>query len=186
MKMKKGVSLIILIVTIIIIIILATTVILTLNKNNPIDSSKVAQLADSRASINSAIQLYYGKKMAETQGMFETKDVFLGNTLKNSAGEDVVLDSMIGPAISENSAYCEVNSETEKVLYLKFPTITNAKWYLDVNSGLVYLAYENRDSIPNWMFKTDDKKEMDSTLAQFVKIKTTGDSATLIDVKKLD
>ena len=56
--MKKGISLIVLIVTIIVIIILAAAVILTLNRNNPIDSSRVAQLADNRANLNSAVQLY--------------------------------------------------------------------------------------------------------------------------------
>ena len=58
MKNKQGISLIVLIVTIIVIIILAAAVILTLNNNNPIDSSRVANLTDSRANINSAISLY--------------------------------------------------------------------------------------------------------------------------------
>ena len=73
MNNKKGISLIVLIVTIIVIIILAAAVILTLNQNNPIDSSRVAQLADNRANINSAIQLYYGKHMAATQGKYDAK-----------------------------------------------------------------------------------------------------------------
>jgi len=171
MKNKKGISLIVLIVTIIVIIILAAAVILTLNKNNPIDSSRVAQLSENRDALNSAIQLYYGKKMAETQGIFETSQIFVGGTATNSAGETVTLTSIVGTQNGETSYY-QKNNATESAIDTKFPTITSATWYINVESGLVYLVYADYDAMPSWMF-TDTTKSaanMDKNLKEFVKV----------------
>lgn len=41
LTLKKGISLIVLIITIIVIIILATAIILTLNKNNSVESASI-------------------------------------------------------------------------------------------------------------------------------------------------
>ena len=185
--MKKGISLIVLIVTIIVIIILAAAVILTLNKNNPIDSSRVSQLADNRASMNSAIQLYFGKVMAETQGIFENKDIFLGGNadlngttkyiprIVDSASASGAtnfhkLTTKSGTNKENNDGLAASKTETdltkkngvlstESALDLSIPSISGATWYVDVRSGLVYLVYSNYTSMPNWMFTDGTTKD---------------------------
>ena len=172
MKSKKGISLIVLIVTIIVIIILAAAVILTLNKNNPIDSSRVAQLADNRQSINSAVTLYYSKQMAATQGKYDANQIF---TLTDVTDEDkAIIGSTAlvdGEAVQKN--YYELTAaKVKSELSLSLPTITNATWYLDINTGLVYLIYDSKDNVPSWMFTDGSaKKTADSTLAEFVMYK---------------
>ena len=185
--MKKGISLIVLIVTIIVIIILAAAVILTLNKNNPIDSSRVSQLAHKRASLNSAIQLYFGKVMAETQGIFENKDIFLGgNADLNGTTKYIprIVDSASASGatnfhkLTTKSGTNKENNDglaasatetdltkkngvlsTESALDLSIPSISGATWYADVRSGLVYLVYSNYTSMPNWMFTDGTTKD---------------------------
>lgn len=177
--MKKGISLIVLIVTIIVIIILAAAVILTLNRNNPIDSSRVAQLADNRASINSAVNLYYGKVMAATQGVYEPSQIF---TKKDVAGTAIPDDKVEKALVTETKVTVEnvdyylidtgsATSADQKLLGMKLPSVASAKWYLDINTGLVYLIYDSGAKLPTWMF-TDpnaNPQVMDTTLAAFVK-----------------
>ena len=168
MNKKKGISLIVLIVTIIVIIILAAAVILTLNQNNPIDSSRVAQLSDNRASINSAVSLYYGKQMAATQGIYDANQIF---TLTDVSDEHKTLigDALVTSTDSIGSYYVLSNGENS-TLGITIPTVANATWYLDVNSGLVYLGYKDSASIPSWMLVNGD---MDSTLKEFVRVEGT-------------
>lgn len=189
MKNKQGISLIVLIVTIIVIIILAAAVILTLNNNNPIDSSRVAQLTDNRSSINSAINLYYGKKMAETQGEYDASQIFTANV---SEADKSKISSLVSTSATEDFAvgygnYKLLNTEAvQTATDVKLPTITNAKWYIDVNSGLVYLVYSTKDKVPSWMTTTtsENSKSMDQTLNEFVRVPGTGDNAnTLVPVK---
>lgn len=180
MKNKQGISLIVLIVTIIVIIILAAAVILTLNNNNPIDSGRVAQLADNRSSINSAINLYYGKKMAETQGMYDASQIFTATDVdaKYSITSIVETAPVTENEITFNAKYgnyCLLNTDAvQTATDVKLPPITNAKWYIDVNSGLVYLVYSSKDNVPSWMTTTSGSaKSMDQTLNEFVRVTGT-------------
>lgn len=182
MKNKKGISLIVLIVTIIVIIILAAAVILTLNKNNPIDSSRVAQLADNRATINSGLQLYYGKVMAEYQGILDSSEIFTGTTTKKDPKDNataITLTSLVTGSATNSKNYQLNTTNLKSELDIQAPNMSGATWYIDVNSGLVYLVYADYDAMPSWMFKDTTKSlaNMDSTLAEFVK--TTADLATL-------
>lgn len=193
MKNKQGISLIVLIVTIIVIIILAAAVILTLNNNNPIDSGRVAQLAENRTNINSAINLYYGKKMAETQGIYDASQIFTNTDIDTKYS----ITSMVATADltdEENGVtfkakygnYYLLNTEAvQTATDVKLPPITNAKWYIDVNSGLVYLVYSSKDKVPSWMTTTSgDNKSMDQTLDEFVRVPATGENpTTLVPVK---
>ena len=185
MKNKQGISLIGLIVTIIVIIILAAAVILTLNNNNPIDSSRVAQLADNRSSINSAINLYYGKKMAETQGTYDVKNIFIG---KNNSDEAITGITALVSSTAIGDRYYTFNTndngtdQVKALLNISLPNITGATWYLDVDTGLVYLVFDNKDSVPNWMYTNSDKTVLDSTLSQFVRVKSS-DGSSIEDVK---
>lgn len=186
MKNKQGISLIVLIVTIIVIIILAAAVILTLNNNNPIDSSRVAQLADNRSSINSAINLYYGKKMAETQGIYDTKAIFTADGIDEKYDiSSIVATSAAGDFQATYGNYYLLNTDAVKTATdVQLPTITNAKWYIDVNSGLVYLVYSSSDNIPSWMTTTSgNTKSMDQTLNEFVRVPGT-DTLTSVTIQK--
>lgn len=191
MKNKQGISLIVLIVTIIVIIILAAAVILTLNNNNPIDSSRVAQLADNRSSINSAINLYYGKKMAETQGIYDASQIFTATNVdaKYSITSIVETNSVTDNGVTFNAKYGNYyllkTDAVETATDVKLPTITSAKWYIDVNSGLVYLVYPSKDKVPSWMTTTNgDTKSMDQTLNEFVRVPATGENPTTLDPVK--
>lgn len=183
MKNKQGISLIVLIVTIIVIIILAAAVILTLNNNNPIDSGRVAQLAENRANINSAINLYYGKKMAETQGIYDASQIFTANVSEADKSKISTLISTDAPTGFEAAYgnYKLLNTgAVETATDVKLPTITGAQWYIDVNSGLVYLVYSESSKVPSWMTTSDG---MDQTLNEFVRVHGTGDKAnTLVPV----
>ena len=194
MKSKKGISLIVLIVTIIVIIILAAAVILTLNNNNPVDSSRIAQLADNRASINSAINLYYGKKMAETQGQYDANQIFTGKIdyTKDDSAENNNIEGITslgattaptGFAIKYGTYMLLDTTNVKTATDVQLPEISNAKWYIDVNSGLVYLVYSAVDKIPAWMKVTEGSEtKMDKTLLEFVKLPKS-DSTTLEDVE---
>lgn len=177
MKNKKGISLIVLIVTIIVIIILAAAVILTLNDNNPIDSSRVAQLADNRASINSAINLYYGKHMAATQGIYDAEHIFTANKNPDTKKDEDKIEgitAIVGEQVGTSNYYKLAADATLKDTIEVVPPTMNGSngWYIDITTGLVYLVYPNLDSIPSWMFGGAEEKTtetMDDTLEQFVK-----------------
>ena len=57
-KLKKGISLIVLIITIIVVIILAAVVILTLSKNNPIESAKEAAFKEDTRAYQDELNMY--------------------------------------------------------------------------------------------------------------------------------
>ena len=69
----KGVSLIILIFTIIVIIILASVIILTISKNNPIESAKEAQFKEDIRTFQYELNLYISKEYAVTSGKRDKK-----------------------------------------------------------------------------------------------------------------
>lgn len=185
MKNKQGISLIVLIVTIIVIIILAAAVILTLNNNNPIDSGRVAQLAENRTNINSAINLYYGKKMAETQGIYDASQIFTATdvdakySITSIVATADVTDEENGVTFkAKYGNYYLLNTEAvQTATDVKLAPITNAKWYIDVNSGLVYLVYSSKDKVPSWMITSDG---MDQTLNEFVRVPETGENPTTL------
>src|SRR5574344_2051037 len=71
MKSKKGISLIVLIVTIIVIIILASVVILTLTKNNPIESAKEAAFKSDISNIQDELSMYISKQYTDNNGDYD-------------------------------------------------------------------------------------------------------------------
>lgn len=180
MKNKQGISLIVLIVTIIVIIILAAAVILTLNNNNPIDSSRVAQLSENRNSINSALTLYLGKVMAQTQGQYDAGQIITG---KDSDGNSITTlaqsvlvtsDAPISTTSTTSTTYYKLNSDSGKntTLDVAIPSITSASWYVNTTDATVYLVYENNDKAPSWI-------KNDTTAKTFVKCINDGKIADL-------
>ena len=73
MKNKKGISLIVLIVTIIVITILAAVVILTLSKNNPIESAKEARFKEDVRIFQDELALAVSKEYANAGGQRDEK-----------------------------------------------------------------------------------------------------------------
>ncbi len=65
MKSKKGISLIVLVITIIVIIILAAAVLLSISKNNPMDSARTATYENDKAEVRSAVALYVSNFVAK-------------------------------------------------------------------------------------------------------------------------
>ena len=70
---KKGISLIVLIVTIIVIIILAAAVILTISKNNPVESAREATFKEDVRSFQDELALTVAKEYTDKQGQRDTK-----------------------------------------------------------------------------------------------------------------
>ena len=78
MKRKKGISLIVLIITIIVVIILAVTVILTITKNNPIESAKEAVFKEDVRAFQDELNMYISKEYTNLQGQRDIKITALG------------------------------------------------------------------------------------------------------------
>ena len=70
---KKGISLIVLIVTIIVIIILAAAVILTISKNNPVESAREATFKEDVRAFQDELALTVAKEYTNKQGQRDTK-----------------------------------------------------------------------------------------------------------------
>ena len=70
---KKGISLIVLIVTIIVIIILAAAVILTITKNNPIESAKEAVFKEDVRAFQDELNMYISNEYTRLQGQRDIK-----------------------------------------------------------------------------------------------------------------
>ena len=70
---KKGISLIVLIVTIIVIIILAAAVILTITKNNPVDSAKESAFKEDVRIFQDDLALTVAKEYTDKQGQRDQK-----------------------------------------------------------------------------------------------------------------
>ena len=70
---KKGISLIVLIVTIIVIIILAAAVILTVGKNNPVDSAREATFKEDVQTFRDDLALSISKDYTKKAGQRDTK-----------------------------------------------------------------------------------------------------------------
>ena len=78
MKKKKGISLIVLIITIIVVIILAVTVILTVTKNNPIESAKEAVFKEDVRAFQDELNMYISNEYTRLQGQRDSKITALG------------------------------------------------------------------------------------------------------------
>ena len=88
MKRKKGISLIVLIITIIVVIILAVTVILTITKNNPIESAKEAVFKEDVRAFQDELNMYISKEYTNLQGQRDIKITALGYD-KNGESDSV-------------------------------------------------------------------------------------------------
>ena len=145
---KKGISLITLVITIVVVIILAAAVVLALNKNNPISDSRVAQITQTRDSLSSGILIYATNVQAKTIGELGLKDILIDNESYRVAIDDANTNKTITKNEQEITLYILDKDLTKEKLNVDLKD--NNDWYIDAN-GLVYLAYENSESIPTYM-----------------------------------
>ena len=112
---RKGISLIVLVITIVVIIILAAAVILSMGKNNPVESARQAQKAQDFANMQTELDMYISTKYANTLGEFD----------KNKFNADKTTE----PSITE------VLKSIDGTKYEDTITIVNGKISQKINSG---------------------------------------------------
>ncbi|MEG0510329.1 MAG: hypothetical protein RR664_03545 [Clostridia bacterium] len=114
--MKKGMSLIVLVITILVMIILAGVVVVSLSKNNPIDTAKTANTLTALSEAQSAVNLYAANKLAEA--------VDGTTTLKIGAEDTEGIELLTGTnvALYEKGATDAINAGDDRNVYYK---ITN-------------------------------------------------------------
>ena len=120
--------------------------------------------------------------MAETQGMYDASQIFTNTDVdaKYSISSLVESSDTTDGFKAAYGNYKLLNTgAVETATDVKLPTITNAKWYIDVNSGLVYLVYFDSSKVPSWMATSDG---MDQTLNEFVRVPKSDDTTTLTTV----
>ncbi|MEG1343973.1 MAG: hypothetical protein RSD14_00455 [Clostridia bacterium] len=176
MKNKKGISLIVLVITIIVIIILAAAVILTLNKNNPMNNSKIATLAQNKDSIESGINMYLAQKIANTQGKYTASEIL---TKKGPTDEEIAVPLVSGAAVTvkingqngtpATTAYLLSDANVKSQTDITLPGVpTNSNWYIDPETSKVYLIFTATTDYPAYI---TDSIASNTTLQQFVGIK---------------
>lgn len=167
--MKKGISLITLIITIVVIIILAAAVILSLTDNNPINSARVANLLNSKESLQDSILLYNSNIfLKEASGVNDNAQYsyFLG--IDDSNYRLVELNDGVDSSkyeVSDIKSAVVSKNDAKIVIYkldktscmeheITLPkTLTNdSNWYVSGN-GEVYLGFDRDLSIPDFIKK---------------------------------
>ena len=127
MKSKKGISLIVLIITIIVVIILATAVIITINKNNPVESAKEATFKEDVRSFQDELNMYISNEYTKLQGMRDSKI----NTI-NIPATYKEMQTYI-PSYKEKYDK-KLGIEDDKIVYFpKEVTNNEKKWLEDLN-----------------------------------------------------
>lgn len=128
MKIKKnsGISLIVLIITVIVVIILATVLILTLSKNNPIQSAKEATFKEDIRNFQTELKTYISK-----------------DVLKDIYGSRETIDTGFSPEFEDVKKYIssfspkyetKVGIEDDTLVYYKDKVTENEeKWLKDLD-----------------------------------------------------
>ena len=129
---KTGISLIVLIVTIIVIIILAATVILTINKNNPVVSSREARFKEDLKAMQDDLSMYISKIYAENISTFNA-------TTLNLEGS-----SMVSVLPSTEKYKDKVKVEDGKLVYIG-DNKSEKKWARSILGS--YIPKEWKDKI---------------------------------------
>ena len=169
MKAKNGISLIVLVITIVVIIILAAAVILSLGNNNPINSSRIATLTQTRDNIESATTMYLSTAFTKTLGEYDAKQVLLANDGTAAIeGLTAVVLSGEGNEIEDVNGvtYYKIDTGAAKTtLEVDLTKETAGTWYLAPATGRALVAFE---SIPSYLMDGDN---LNSSVADFVATK---------------
>lgn len=160
MKAKNGISLIVLVITIVVIIILAAAVILSLGNNNPINSSKVAKLTQSKDNIESAMSIFIYSQWAKTAAEADTDAATLVTTTSTSITSPICSTSNAFTDSTETAsgvktgvAYA-ITDEGWAALNVSKPTEGEA-WYYAPATGKVYVKMT---AVPDYASDNDTVK----------------------------
>lgn len=139
MKAKNGISLIVLVITIVVIIILAAAVILSLGNNNPINSSRVAKLTQSKDNIESAMSIYISSKFVNTAVAGDTNSEAI---ITNVDGEKSVCYESTGKKLTlKDGTNVEKAYAITKWSALDMTEPAGETWYYAPNTGKVYVMF---------------------------------------------
>ena len=166
---KKGISLIVLIVTIIVIIILAAAVILTVGKNNPVDSAREAKFKEDVRSFQNELALSISKDYTAHAGQRDYK--FSGKTYdeiveyipsftKEYEGKLIVKnDELMYPEDVENKVISQKEKEWLKEAEVKEYEKTAAeKVYEDTSYYGKSITNYSANGVTDWkIFHSDGK-----------------------------
>lgn len=136
MKAKNGISLIVLVITIVVIIILAAAVILSLGNNNPINSSRVAKLTQSKDNIESAMSIYISSKFVDTAVAGDTTSAAIVTATDAVCSGSTPKKLTLKDGTEVNTAYA-----ITKWSELDITEPTGEVWYYAPNTGKVYVMF---------------------------------------------
>ncbi len=149
MKAKNGISLIVLVITIVVIIILAAAVILSLGNNNPINSSRVAKLTQSKDNVESAMSMYVSSKFVDTAVAGSTDTAAMVTADGAVCGGSTPKKLTLKDGTEVNKAYAITDWTA-----LDITEPTGEAWYYAPNTGKVYVIFGTTSSVsgeaPNW------------------------------------
>ena len=162
MKAKNGISLIVLVITIVVIIILAAAFILSLGSNNPINSSKVAKLTQSKDNIESAMSIFISSQWAKTAATEDSDAEKLVTTTSTSITTPICNVSKKFTKNETKLAIGDGNTAIDADAYLitGWNQLNVSKpadgedWYYAPATGKVYVEFKG--STPNWATDTTD------------------------------
>lgn len=161
MKAKNGISLIVLVITIVVIIILAAAVILSLGNNNPINSSKVAKLTQSKDNIESAMSIFISSQWAKTAAEVDTDaETLVTKTTSTSIPSPICSTSNAFTDSTETASKVKtgvayaITDEGWSALNVSKPTEGEA-WYYAPATGKVYVKM---DKVPDYASDNDTVK----------------------------
>ena len=154
---NKGISLITLVITIVVVIILAAAVILSLGNNNPIQTSRVATLMQTKDALQSGILVYLGNVQSKTLGEYTAEQILIQNEEYRIVEDDAIENNIFG---FENEIWGKSGDDLEwlykldieKVKLLLNIDIKNDdkfSWYIN-KSGNPYLVYESVLDVPEY------------------------------------
>ena len=123
--------------------------------------------------------------MAETQGIYDASQIFTATGIDAKYSISSLVKSTEIPtnfaAAYGNYKFLDT-AAVKAATDVQLPTISGAEWYIDVNSGLVYLVYSDSTKVPSWMTTSDG---MDQTLNEFVRVpKADNTTLTTVTVSK--
>ncbi len=178
-RKKLGISLIVLIITIIVIIILASAIILNLSQNNPINTARVARIVQTKDSVQDSVTMYLTAKTASTLNTGSINDLIT-----------TIVDKDAKININSSDMY-KIDSDKAKsnldVDLSRATSNANSNWYVDSNSGKVYLVYNSPDDYDSWLgsYDQDTGALDDKTLSQFIISKNMTSDGNVVSVNGL-
>ena len=164
MKAKNGISLIVLVITIVVIIILAAAVILSLGQNNPINTSRIASLTQTRDNLESAISIHLSNEFAKCQGAYASDEILTGVT--NEAEGAYNVTGVVGERLGTTDYYAVLtDSDTKETLGVELKDDSAEVWYINIKTGKAQVKIKDAGYLHE---DGDTAKALVSTVAGWV------------------